>query len=105
MAWGDFLSLAFEVEDAESKIRVVGMDGPMIIDNSDDGIYNPQSVLLADGDVAGMPIIQVVGEAGGVGEQGPEGPQGLKGDAGEQGQQGIQGKNGDKGDADEAGEE
>ena len=96
MAWGDFTKVAFEASVAEQKIRVVGLDGAIIVDTTDDGVYNPSSILLG-GQLSNMPTIKVTAE-GGVGEQGPQGPQGPQGEVGPTGPQGPSGLKGDQGD-------
>ena len=96
MAWGDFTKVAFEASVAEQKIRVVGLDGAIVVDTTDDGVYNPSSILLG-GQLSNMPTIKVTAE-GGVGEQGPQGPQGPQGEVGPTGPQGPSGLKGDQGD-------
>ena len=48
MAWDNYNYITFKSSSANQKIRIVGLDGPIVVDTTDDGIYNPDTVVLSD---------------------------------------------------------
>lgn len=103
-AWGDYTKMAFESSSAKQRIRVVGLQGPIIVDTTDDGVYNPDSVIID----SGSPVTIVTqgdateaadGEKGAQGAPGATGAKGAKGEAGAD----AAGTDGDKGQKGEAG--
>lgn len=100
MSWSNFTRVAFKSSLAKQKIRVVGLKGPIIVDTTDDGVYNPDSVVVD----ASAPISIIIPQ-GESESTGSDGAKGQKGEAGAAGAAGDTGAKGQKGEAGEAGED
>ena len=46
MSWDDYDKIAFKASHDAQTVRVVGLDGPILVDTTDDGVYNPDSVVI-----------------------------------------------------------